>query len=51
MQASRDWAARLSEFHVPNSGEIERYYFRSLYFHEPAGSLVRDRDRRPGFHS
>lgn len=49
IQASRDWAARLSEFRVPNSGEVERYYFRSLYFREPGGNLFEIATDGPGF--
>jgi glyoxalase family protein len=49
VQTIRDWAARLSEFHVPNSGEVERYYFRSLYFREPAGNLFEIATDGPGF--
>ncbi len=49
VQASRDWVARLSEFHVPNSGEVERYYFCSLYFREPAGNLFEIATDGPGF--
>ena len=32
---------------VPTSGEVDRYYFRSLYFREPERHPVRDRHRRP----
>jgi glyoxalase family protein len=49
IEASRDWAARLSEFRVPNSGEVERYYFRSLYFREPGGNLFEIATDGPGF--
>ena len=49
IKASRDWAARLSEFRVPNSGEVERYYFRSLYFREPGGNLFEIATDGPGF--
>ena len=38
------WTERLNEMGVPNSGEIDRYYFRSLYFRAEWNS-VRDRDR------
>jgi glyoxalase family protein len=33
------WTQRLNELRVPNSGEIDRFYFRSLYFREPNGIL------------
>ena len=44
-----EWATRLQEFRVPNSGEVERYYFRSLYFREPAGNLFEIATDDPGF--
>jgi glyoxalase family protein len=47
--AIHDWALRLDEFHVKSSGEVERYYFRSLYFREPAGSLFEIASDTPGF--
>src|SRR5690606_9858715 len=31
------WTERLTRLGVPHSGEIDRYYFRSLYFREPNG--------------
>jgi glyoxalase family protein len=34
---------------VPNSGEVERYYFRSLYFREPGGNLFEIATDGPGF--
>lgn len=43
------WAARLNELRVPNSGEVERYYFRSLYFREPGGNLFEIASDTPGF--
>lgn len=48
-ESSREWARRLSAFRVPNSGEIERYYFRSLYFREPGGNLFEIATDGPGF--
>ena len=33
------WARRLNELGIGNSGEIDRFYFRSLYFREPNGIL------------
>ncbi|HET9069914.1 MAG TPA: ring-cleaving dioxygenase [Amaricoccus sp.] len=47
--AIRDWAERLAEFRVGNSGEVERYYFRSLYFREPGGNLFEIATDGPGF--
>lgn len=43
------WAARLNEFRIPNSGEIDRYWFRSLYFREPNGVLFEIATDGPGF--
>lgn len=43
------WAQRLNEFRIPSSGEVERYYFRSLYFREPGGNLFEIATDTPGF--
>jgi glyoxalase family protein len=43
------WAQRLSELRMPNSGPIDRYYFRSLYFREPGGILFEIATDGPGF--
>lgn len=43
------WADRLNELHVPNSGEVDRYWFRSLYFREPNGILFEIASDGPGF--
>jgi glyoxalase family protein len=43
------WTARLQEFRLPSSGEVERYYFRSLYFREPNGILFEIATDGPGF--
>ncbi len=43
------WTARLTEMRIPNSGEIDRYYFRSLYFREPNGVLFEIATDGPGF--
>ena len=34
---------------MPSSGEVERYYFRSLYFREPGGILFEIATDGPGF--
>ena len=47
--AIRGWANRLNEFRIPSSGEVERYYFRSLYFREPGGNLFEIATDGPGF--
>jgi len=43
------WGERLNRFHVPNSGEIDRHWFRSLYFREPNGILFEIATDGPGF--
>ena len=43
------WTQRLREMRIPNSGEIDRYYFRSLYFREPGGILFEIATDGPGF--
>ena len=43
------WAQRLNDFRIPSSGEVERYYFRSLYFREPGGNLFEIATDTPGF--
>ncbi len=43
------WHQRLAEFGVPNSGKVDRYYFRSLYFREPGGILFEIATDGPGF--
>jgi len=42
------WAQRLNELGVRNSGEIDRFYFRSLYFREPTASCSRSPPTAPG---
>lgn len=43
------WAARLNELRVPNSGKVDRFWFRSLYFREPSGILFEIASDGPGF--
>jgi glyoxalase family protein len=43
------WAERLNGIGVPNSGKVDRYYFRSLYFREPNGILFELATDGPGF--
>ena len=45
----RAWTERLRDFGVRTSGEVERYYFRSLYFREPGGTLFEIATDTPGF--
>jgi len=43
------WAERLDTFDVPNSGKIDRYWFKSLYVREPNGVLFEIATDGPGF--
>jgi len=43
------WIKRLGEFRIANSGLVDRYYFRSLYFREPNGILFEIASDGPGF--
>jgi glyoxalase family protein len=43
------WADRLNEFDVPNSGKVDRFWFRSLYVREPNGVLFEIATEGPGF--
>lgn len=43
------WTQRLNELDIRNSGEIDRFYFRSLYFREPNGILFEIATDGPGF--
>ena len=43
------WTDRLAEFRIPNSGQVDRYYFKSLYFREPNGVLFEIATDGPGF--
>ena len=45
------WADRLQELRVANSGPVDRFYFRSLYFREPNGVLFELATDEPGFHA
>lgn len=47
--AIHEWAKRLNQHRIPSSGEVERYYFRSLYFREPGGNLFEIATDGPGF--
>jgi len=49
VEALHQWTQRLTSFKLPNSGEVERYYFRSLYFREPNGILFEIATDGPGF--
>jgi glyoxalase family protein len=43
------WADRLNQSGVPNSGKVDRYWFRSLYVREPNGVLFEIATDGPGF--
>ena len=43
------WADRLNEFGIPNSGKVDRFWFRSLYVREPNGVLFEIATDGPGF--
>jgi glyoxalase family protein len=43
------WADRLKLMRIPNSGKVDRYWFRSLYFREPGGVLFELATDGPGF--
>lgn len=43
------WTQRVSEAGIPNSGVVERFYFKSLYFREPGGVLFEIATDGPGF--
>ena len=43
------WAERLNTLGIPNSGKVDRYWFRSLYFREPNGILFEIATDGPGF--
>jgi glyoxalase family protein len=43
------WADRLNTLGIPNSGKVDRFWFRSLYFREPNGILFEIASDGPGF--
>lgn len=43
------WTDRLQELRIRNSGPVDRFYFRSLYFREPNGILFEIATDGPGF--
>ncbi len=43
------WEERLVQMGMPTSGPVDRFYFRSLYFREPAGVLFEIATDGPGF--
>jgi len=45
----RAWLERLDTHRIPHSGQVDRFYFRSLYFREPNGILFEIATDGPGF--
>jgi len=45
----REWITRIRSARFPNSGFVDRFYFRSLYFREPNGILFELATDGPGF--
>jgi glyoxalase family protein len=43
------WIERLQRLRIPNSGPVDRFYFRSLYTREPNGILYEIATDGPGF--
>jgi glyoxalase family protein len=43
------WAERLNTLGIPNSGKVDRFWFRSLYLREPNGVLFEIATEGPGF--
>ena len=43
------WADHLKELRIPNSGPVDRFWFKSLYFREPNGVLFELATDGPGF--
>jgi glyoxalase family protein len=43
------WTKHIGDLGIASSGEVERYYFRSLYFREPGGVLFELATDGPGF--
>jgi glyoxalase family protein len=43
------WAERLNVMRIANSGKVDRFWFRSLYFREPNGVLFELASDGPGF--
>lgn len=43
------WTNRLKELRIPNSGPVDRFWFKSLYFREPNGVLFEIATDGPGF--
>lgn len=44
-----EWIQHISGLGIPNSGPVDRFWFRSLYFREPNGILFEIASDGPGF--
>lgn len=44
-----DWVDKLNNHGIPNSGFIDRFYFRSIYFRDPNGITIELATDGPGF--
>lgn len=44
-----EWAEWLRSLRIPNSGKVDRFWFRSIYFREPNGILFEIATDEPGF--
>ncbi|WP_181347624.1 ring-cleaving dioxygenase [Thalassobacillus sp. CUG 92003] len=44
-----EWEKRMKQARIPNSGLVDRFYFKSLYFREPNGILFELATDGPGF--
>jgi glyoxalase family protein len=49
MDQYQAWTDRLKTMRVPNSGPVDRFWFKSLYFREPNGILFELATDGPGF--
>ncbi|MEK4459818.1 MULTISPECIES: ring-cleaving dioxygenase [unclassified Paenibacillus] len=45
----KQWVDRIGQLQISNSGFVDRFYFRSLYFREPNGILFELATDGPGF--
>lgn len=45
----KEWIKKVQAARIPNSGFVDRFYFRSLYFREPNGILFELATDGPGF--
>ncbi|TCP19531.1 glyoxalase family protein [Scopulibacillus darangshiensis] len=49
MEELHEWIHKIQDAGFPNSGFVDRFYFRSLYFREPNGILFEIATDGPGF--